>query len=201
VFVSKGCGESASGGPIEEAELHKIGLVDIGDGVRFFADRGGDGVQSDRTAIVLFNNGVQHLVVDFIQPDGIDLELGKRGGGYILGYGTVSDYLSVVTDTFEEAVGDAGGAAGAAGDFPQSLFVGGHLKNLCGALEDCLQRSMVIEIEAVNGTETVAQRSAEEGVAGGSADKGKAGQVQTQAFSPGALADNDIEGEVFQGGI
>jgi hypothetical protein len=57
---------------------------------------------------------------------------------------------------------------------------------------------VVVKIKAVNSAESIPQGRAEQGEAGGSANQGKAGQVQSQALGPGALADDDVQGKVFQ---
>ena len=60
---------------------------------------------------------------------------------------------------------------------------------------------MVVEIQAVNGPEPVSQGWAEQGEAGGGTNQGETRQVQTQALGAGALADDDIQSEIFQGGV
>ena len=56
----------------------------------------------------------------------------------------------------------------------------------------------VVEIEAENRAEAVPQGRAEQGKARGGADQGKLGQVQAQALGARPLADDDVQGEVFQ---
>ena len=57
---------------------------------------------------------------------------------------------------------------------------------------------MVVEIEPVDRAEPVSEWGAEEGVTGGGADKGKAGQVKAEALGPGSLADDNIQGKILK---
>src|SRR4029077_4735103 len=50
MFVGQRGGDAAALGAVEQAELHQVGLVDFFDGVFFFAERRGDGIEADRAA-------------------------------------------------------------------------------------------------------------------------------------------------------
>ena len=77
MLIGQPGGETAAGGSFQETQLHEVGLVDIRDGVRFLADRGGDSVQSHRSAIKLVDDSMQHLVVYLIKSYGVNLKLGQ----------------------------------------------------------------------------------------------------------------------------
>jgi hypothetical protein len=201
VLVSQRGGQAAAGRAFQKAELHEIRLVDIRDGIRLLADGGSDGVQAHRPAVELFDNGVQHLVVDFVQPDGVNLQLGEGGLSHFLSDSTLGHDLGVVPDTLEEPVGHAGCAPGAVGYFFESLIIRLNLEDACGAFYDFLQRCLVVEIKAVYGAEPVPEGRTEQGVASGGANHGKFGQVEPQALGTGAFADDDVQGVVFQGRI
>lgn len=49
-------------------------------------------------------------MVDIIEADGVDFKLGKGISGNLLGNGAIRLDLGVITDSFQEAVGDTGGA-------------------------------------------------------------------------------------------
>ena len=57
---------------------------------------------------------------------------------------------------------------------------------------------MVIEIKAIDCPEPVSQWWTEQGITGGGADERETGQIETQALGAGALADDDIQGKIFQ---
>ena len=60
-------GGPALRGTVDKAKLQEIRLNHIHDRVSFFADRGSDGVQPDRAAAKLLNNGLQHAAVDIVE--------------------------------------------------------------------------------------------------------------------------------------
>jgi len=57
---------------------------------------------------------------------------------------------------------------------------------------------VVVEIKAVNGTESIPEGWAEQGKAGGGANQREAGQIKSQAPGTGSLADDNVQGKVFQ---
>ena len=65
------------------------------------------------------------------------------------------------------------------------------------AADDAGDRLPVVVVEAVDHAEAVAQGRAHHGVAGCGADEREVGQRQTDRARAGALADNDVEGEVL----
>ncbi len=62
-------------------QLEQVGFDHVHDRIRLFADRGGDGIQADRPAVVFFDDGQQHAAVDIIQPALIDFEQIQRFAG------------------------------------------------------------------------------------------------------------------------
>ena len=64
----------------------------------------------------------------------------------------------VVADTAEEAVGDAGGAAGAHGDLGGAVAVDGDAEDFGGALDDEAEFVVGVELQAEEDAEAGAQR-------------------------------------------
>ena len=59
---------------LQEAELNQIWLVDVHDGVGFFAGRSCQRFNSDRPAIEFLDNRLQHPAIDFVETQAIDFE-------------------------------------------------------------------------------------------------------------------------------
>ena len=59
----------------------------------------------------------------------------------------------------------------------------------------------VVEVEAADEAEPVAQRAGHQPGAGGGADQGEPGQVESDAAGRRALADEDVELEVLHGRV
>ena len=81
VFVGEAGGDAAAGGAVEEADLDEEGFVDLFEGVLLFGQRGGEGVEADRAAVIFFDDGAQQAAVEFVEAVGVDLEQGERGLG------------------------------------------------------------------------------------------------------------------------
>ena len=140
-------------------------------------------------------------MVNVVQAEVVDVEaahgLGGDGGVDV----AVGADLGVVANAAEEAVGDARGAASAAGDFAGAFLIYGDVEDGGVAADDLGYGLRVVEVEAVDGAEAVAQGRAEHGVAGGGADEGEVGNGEADAAGAGALAEDDVEGEVLHRGI
>ena len=65
--------------PVEKAELKQVGLDDVHDRVRLFADRGGDGFEAYGPALELANDHFEHATVDLVEAELVDLEQVERG--------------------------------------------------------------------------------------------------------------------------
>ena len=201
MLVGGGCGATALGRALEEAELQEVGLVDVFDGVGFFRNRGGDGADADGAAAELLDDGVEDLDVDLVEALVIDVEAAEGGAGAIAGDHAAGHDLGVVAHAAQEAVGDAGRAAGAAGDFRDALLFDRDAEHPGRAPDDIADGIVVVVVEAVDGAEAVAQGRRHHGVARGGADEGESGQVQAHAAGAGPLTDDEVEGEVLHGGV
>ena len=106
------CCDPSLGGAVEESELEEIGLDHVHDRILLLADRGGDGIQIDRSAAIFFDNRLEHAAVDIVQTKRIDLEQVKRFPGNILRNLPVCADLGIVTDSAQETESNARSPAG-----------------------------------------------------------------------------------------
>ena len=106
-------------------------------------------------------------------------------------------HLGVVADAAEQAVGDAGRAAGAARDLRRGVL--GHATPRMPAERRTIFASVVgvVVVEAVDGAEAVAQGRADHRVAGRRADEGEPRHGEADAARARPLADHEVEGEVL----
>src|SRR5262249_26295877 len=79
VFVRLACSNPPSRCTPQEALLEQERLVDILDGVARLAQGGGDRVDADGAAVVVFDDDEQEPPVHLVEPGAVDLE--PLGGG------------------------------------------------------------------------------------------------------------------------
>ena len=94
----------------------RIGLDDLLDGIARLGQRGGDGVDADRTAAEIDGDALQVAVVHGVEAALVDLELAQR----LVGERAVDHRRAgdggEVAHAAQQAAGDARRAARAAGD-------------------------------------------------------------------------------------
>src|SRR5256886_17651524 len=76
-----------------------------------------------------------------------------------------------------------------------------YLEDPRRAADDLLQLCLRVEVEPVHGAEAIAQRAAEETLAGGRADAREVRQRQRGRARPHSLPEDRVETEIFQRGI
>ena len=125
MFVGEAGGDAAAGGAVEEADLDEEGFVDLFEGVLLFGQCGGEGVEADRPAVVLLDDGAEETAVEFVEAVRVDFEQGERGlrGGAVDDAGGAD--LGVVADAAQQAVGDARSAAGTQRNLRRAVLIDG----------------------------------------------------------------------------
>ncbi|MNT08824.1 hypothetical protein D3C72_1435780 [compost metagenome] len=105
--------------------------------------------------------------------------------------------LGVIAHTAQQAVGDTWSATRAARDLP--CPVGGAVDGQDGgrATHDAGQLFDAVELQALDDTEAVAQRRGQQTGAGGGADQGERRQIDLDRARRRALADHDVDLEIF----
>ncbi len=106
-----------------------------------------------------------------------------------------------VADAAEQATGDAGRAAAAAGDFGGTVGGEGEAELFGAAGDDEGEFFGRVEDQAQRNAETVAQRGGKQAGARGGADQGERRKVDADGAGGGALADDQVELEILHGGI
>lgn len=195
-----GC-DAAARRAIEEAVLDEEWLVDFLEGVLFFGEGGGEGVQTDRASVVFFDDGHKQAAVELVEAVGVHFEhFESVFGGGAVDFAGASD-LGVVADATQEAVGDARGSAGAHGDLGGSVLIDGDVDDVSGALNDISQVVVRIELKAQKDSETGAERRGQQAGARGGGDEGEGLDVHDVGARTGPLADDDVELVVLEGGV
>jgi len=144
---------------------------------------------------------LEETFVDFVQTVLIDLkhlEGGNRGSsrGGALGTGE-----RVITNPAEEVVGDARGASASPSDFGCGLWLQFDFQERGGALHDGRKIFDRVVVESVGDAESGAKWSTKKAGTCGSSNQRKAGKVKANRAGGGALIDDDIDTEIFDGGV
>jgi len=110
--------------------------------------------------------------------------------------------MGVVADTAQEAVGDERGAAGTGGRFRPALVVDGDLEDFCGALDDEEEVRLPCRTRG-RGDCRKRERSGEDRRPGRELgdDEGEGRISHDVGARGGALADDDVEFVVIEGGV
>ena len=133
------------------------------------------------------------MLIDFEHFESGD---GGGGGGDALGASE-----GVVANPAEEIIGDAWGATAASGDFGGGGLLELDIEKGGGAANDGGEVLGSIVVESVSDAEAGAEWGAEQACASGGADESEAGKVEPNGAGGGALIDDDIDTEIFDGGV
>ncbi len=201
MLVGQAGGHPAPGRPLQEAQLKQVGLIDIHDGIRLLGDGGGDGLQPHRSPLKLFNNGQEHLPVNLVQAGMVHLQPGQGLLGHLPGDDPLGPHLGIVPHPLQEAVGHPGCAPGPFCQLLHPSFLYLHLQHPGRAADDGGDGRLIVEVQAVNGTEALPEGVAEEGKAGGGPDEGEGGEGKAESAGPRPLAYYQVQGIVLQGGV
>src|SRR5262249_2007969 len=177
-----GC-HSASGSPVQESYLQQIWLIDLLDGILFFADCGRESRQPNRAAGELIDDRGQQLAIDLVQAELVDLHAVERVGGNPVGYRAVVKNLGDVAHSPQQAVGDSGGAARPPGNLYRAGLFNPDSKNVCRAHHNNLEIIGQVEIQVQRDAKAASQRRADQTRPGSCAHQGKLGQVQLDRAS------------------
>jgi hypothetical protein len=197
----------ATGGPstawrsIEEADLHEVRLVDLFDRPCVFADRSGDGGQSDRTSVELVQHGCQDLPVELVQAVSIDLEpLQRRRGG--LGGDPISAIdLDEVPDPAKQTVRHARCTARAPGQLDRAVLVETESEYVGGSHRDPNEIGNTVVIQVVDDPETVPERGREQTVARGGTHQSETRKLEPHGAGARTVPDDEVEHTVLHRGI
>ena len=114
MFVGQRRGHAAALGAIEQAQLHQVRLVNLLDGIFFFAERSGDGIQAHGAAGKFLDDREHEIAVHFVEAVFIDAEPVERFAGDVGGDAALRAHFGEVAHAAQQAIGDARSAAAAA---------------------------------------------------------------------------------------
>src|SRR5213594_3070681 len=152
---------TAAGGALEVALLQQVWLVHVLDRLGVLADRGGEGLQTDRTSAELVGDRAQQAAVALVESGVVHLERGERFARDREGDIAVVSYLRVIPYPFEPAIRDPWCSAGAKGDLTRGRGVDLDLQDARRSAHHLFERLRLEEIEVVNRSESIAERRGE----------------------------------------
>ncbi len=194
-------GDAALRGALEVALHDEEGFMDLLQGAGFFADGDGEGGDTGGPTLVADGKGFEEAHVHLIEAIGINLKHVESGISGFAGDAAIRADLGVVPDPAEEVIGDARGAAGAAGDLEGAVREDLQLEEPGAAGDDVSKVSGLVVVQPQAEAEAAAEGAAEHAGAGGGADEGEAGQVELDGTGTGSLINDDVQPVVLQGGI
>ena len=128
----------------------------------------------------------------------VDLELGERAiGDRGVDLGAAGD-RGEVAHPAQQTAGDPGRAAGAPCDLDRALAGQRHAQNRRAARDDRLELGVVVEVQAREDAEAIAQGRGQKPGARGRADQGERRQVDPDRARGRAFADHQIELELLE---
>lgn len=193
--------DSAAGGAGEEAQLDEVGFVDVFDGFSFFARCRGDGLDADGTAAEFVNQRFEDVPVGRFESEVIDFEEVKRVLGDRVGDESDVSRLREVASAFQEAIGDARGAAARFGELFGAGRIETDIQDATRTFQNASDFFFRIKFQSVNGAETISQGIRNRPQSRRRADQGELGQVELDSPRRGTLPDDDVEFVVFHCGV
>ena len=190
-------GHPPPGRPDEQALADEERLVHVLDGLVRLPDGDGQVGQPHRPAPEALAQRSEHGPVDLVEATLVHPEGGQARLGRVVVDGAVAPHLGEVAHPPQEPVGDARGAAGPPGDLAAPVGVDRHLEDGGCPLDDGLEVGGVVVVEPGHEPEAVAQRAGDQTGAGGGADQGEVGDVESDRPGGRALAQHDVELEVL----
>ena len=178
--------------------LYQIGLEHVFNRIAFFTDRRGEIIDADRAAGEFFDHCEQQFAVHDIEPQRIDVEHFQRRIGDFLRDLALRLDLGVIAHAPQEPVRDTRGRARTARDFARAVGVNFDLQQFGRARDDAREFGDRIKLQPRHDAEAVAQRIGQHARTRGRADQGKGRQVELDRARRRALADHDIDLEVFE---
>ena len=137
------------------------------DRLRLFRQRGGDGVESHRTALELQDHVFEQPPVQGLEPYLVHLEHSQGDPGQVYRRAAIATHLRVIAHPAQEAVGDARRAPGTTRDLRDGVVVDLDLEDSGRAADDLLELGLGVKVEPVHGPEPVPQRPAQQSLPGG----------------------------------
>src|SRR5579859_5822455 len=183
---------------LDEAELQQIRLVDVLDRVGLLAERNSERGQADRPAVELHDDRAQELTRLAVEPEGVHLEELERLARDVVRDRTLMAHLRDVAHAPEDAVRHARRPARAAGDLLGRVVCYLDTEDAGRAAGDRRELDRLVVVEPERHAEALAQRSRQQTRARRRADEREGRQVERQRARSRALADDDVETEVFQ---
>src|SRR5580692_11148344 len=182
---------------LHEAKLDEIGLDDVLDRVAGLGERGGDGLDPDRTAAELDGDYVEITAIHLVEPNDVDVEQLERAVGERARHALCTLDHGEVAHAPKQAPGDARRAARAPGDLVRAVIGKGEADHAGAARDNALQLFGGVKIEPDRNAETIAQRGGEKPGASRGTDQGEPGEVDLHGARRRPGADDEVELEIL----
>lgn len=146
----------------EKPDLQEIGLDHIFEGVSFFAESCGDGVDTGWAAFIDVDQRPEEGPVQFIEAQCINLLHFKGFFNDVDIKGARALDLGIVADTFQESVCDPRRPARAGCNQFERAIGAMELEKLCGPFQNCRKLLGTIELQVIEHSESTSKRGAEQ---------------------------------------
>ena len=182
---------------LDETLLDQEGLNHILERVPGLGQGGRQRFHAHRATAKGLDQGLQIAPVETVQTDLVDLQPRQRPIGHSRTDLARAFGLGEIADTAQQAAGDAGCAAGAAGNLLGAILAGRDPELGGVAPDDRTQLGRGVEFEPHRNTETVPQRRRQQTGPRGRTDQGKGRQINAYGPCGWALADHEVETEIL----
>ena len=109
----------------------------------------------------------------------------------------MAPHRSHIAHSTQQAIGDAGGAATAAGNFQGGPTIQLDLQQASGPLHNLLKFIEPVKLKPLNQAEAIPQRRTQRSSPGGGANKGERWQIQAAGAGRRALTHGEIEAVIL----
>ena len=183
--------------PLDEAFFYQERFIDLLERAGVFAQRGGDGRQSDGTALKLVYHRRQELVVNLVQAIAVNVQRFEGIAGNRLVDATAPLHLGKVAHAAEQGVGDTRRAATPRGNLFGRSLLAGDIQYLRTAEDDVRQRLVVVVFQMHVDAEAGTERTGQQAAAGRRADEGEGCEVDLDRTRARSLVYHNINAIVL----
>src|SRR5580658_4866937 len=151
-------GDAAARSPRQKTLLQQVRFVNFLDGVGFFADRRGQALDADRSAVELVDYRTENRTVHLVEAGRVDFEQLERAQRNLARDDRRLVDLREVADAAQQAVYDSRRAARPRCELMRTALVDCHIQQRGRAADNLAEFLVIVKIEMEMLAEAVAQR-------------------------------------------
>src|SRR5690606_16083278 len=188
-------------GASEQAALDEEGLVHLLERRAVFSYGCGERVEPNWPPYELLDDRAEYRPVTAVEADVVDAERLECGLGASHGDGLLACHLGVISHPAQQPLGDAHGAARASADLQGRFVVEVITESFCVPGHTDRQLLPVVVLEVLDDAEAAPQRTGYQAGPRGSAYERETRQLEPYRAGCGTLPENDVDLELFHGGV